>query len=256
MASLHPDTESNYRDASAVLRNARRAVAFTGAGISVESGIPPFRGEGGLWSTYDPVILDITYFRRNPLRSWQAIKEIFYDYFGSAEPNTAHGVLADWEARGLIDAVITQNIDHLHQRAGSRNVLEFHGTSEYLVCDQCGEKCTALEADLRHLPPRCPGCGDILRPDFVFFGEPIPEPANSRSFGEAEIADVFLLIGTTGEIMPASLIPQVAKEHGASIIEINPDTTAFTNTIVDIHLPDTATVAMEHLDALVADIGQ
>lgn len=245
-----------YRRAADLLLKAERAVAFTGAGISVESGIPPFRGEGGLWSSYDPVILDITYFRRNPLQSWQAIKEIFYDYFGRAKPNAAHRILADWEARGLIGAVITQNIDHLHRRAGSRNVLEFHGTSEYLVCDRCGRKRAASEADLSRLPPSCPGCGGILRPDFVFFGEPIPEPANSRSFREAETADLFLLVGTTGEIMPASLIPQIAKEHGASIIEINPDTTAFTNAIVDIHLPDTATVAMERLDALVADIGQ
>lgn len=236
-----------YRQAARILLNAKHAVTFTGAGISVESGIPPFRGPNGLWSKYDPTFLDISYFHLHPKESWVLIKEIFYDYFGKAQPNAAHKILAELEEKGIIKAVITQNIDHLHQLAGSKTVYEFHGTSRYLICEQCHYRVEVTEVSLDDLPPRCTKCNGILRPDFVFFGEPIPEPANSLSFREAEKADVFLVIGTTGEIMPASLIPQIAKEHGSIIIEVNPAESQYTASITDIHLRDEATVAMQKL---------
>ncbi|TFG64531.1 MAG: RNA polymerase subunit sigma, partial [Spirochaetales bacterium] len=111
------------------IRNALYLTAFTGAGISVESGIPPFRGKNGLWNTYDPQVLEIGYFWRHPETCWKGIKEIFYDFFGKAEPNAAHHFLADLEKRGILKTLITQNIDDLHFRAGSRNVVEFHGNS-------------------------------------------------------------------------------------------------------------------------------
>lgn len=239
--------DEQYRQAARLLKNARRAVAFTGAGISVESGIPPFRGENGLWSKYDPTFLDISYFRQHPKESWALIKEIFYDFFGEAQPNAAHRVLAQMEKEGIIKAVITQNIDHLHQMAGSQNVYEFHGTSRYLICEQCHYRLPVEEVSLDELPPLCPKCRGVLRPDFVFFGEPIPEPANSLSFKEADLADVFLVIGTTGEIMPASLIPGLAKKNGAKIIEINPGISQYSWEISDIHIREKATVAMENL---------
>jgi len=126
--------------AADALRRAKRAVAFTGAGISVESGIPPFRGPDGLWSRYDPQVLDLSYFHAHPLESWQVIKEIFYDYFGRARPNEAHKALARLEQAGYLQGVITQNIDNLHQEAGSRHVVEYHGTSRYLTCTACESK--------------------------------------------------------------------------------------------------------------------
>jgi len=240
-----------YRQAANAIKNAERITAFTGAGISVESGIPPFRGKDGLWSKYDPVFLQTQYFNRHPEKSWRLIKEIFYDFFGQAKPNAAHKALAEMEKRGLVHAVITQNIDNLHQEAGSRRVIEFHGTSRILVCVDCSKRYPVSETSLTDLPPLCPACRGLLKPDFVFFGESIPEPARSDSFGEAQASDLFLLIGTTGEIIPAAIIPFLAKEQGARIIEINPHPSNYTHEITDIFLQEVATKAVSRLlDAL------
>jgi len=233
--------------AASIILNAEHVTAFTGAGISVESGIPPFRGENGLWSTFDPVFLDIDYFHRKPHESWKLIKEIFYDFFGKAQPNSAHYALAEMELSGYLNCIITQNIDNLHHRAGSRNSLEFHGTSRNLICPGCHQIFSAEDIDFSHLPPKCVKCGNVLKPDFVFFGEPIPEPAGTRSFSEAEIADVFLLIGTTGEIMPASAIPMLAKRNNSKIIEVNTEISNYTNTICDVFLQGKATEVMNSL---------
>lgn len=240
-------TNNKIKETANLIANSKRTVAFTGAGISVESGIPPFRGKNGLWSKYDPIILDINYFMQNPLSSWKVIKEIFYDFFGQAQPNAAHKALAAMEQKNLLQTIITQNIDNLHQEAGSKNVCEFHGNSRNLVCTNCGEIYTASEEKLNNLPPTCKLCGGVLKPDFIFFGEAIPEPANSKSFEEAERADLFILIGTTGEIMPASLVPRVAKEHGAKIIEINTEKSKYTNSITDIFIQEKATAALTKL---------
>ena len=238
---------NDYAQAARLIQNAAHLTAFTGAGISVESGIPPFRGENGLWTKYDPIFLDIRYFQAKPLESWQLIKEIFYDFFGTARPNAAHYALAELEKRGLLHAIITQNIDNLHQEAGSSEVYEFHGTSRELICPNCGRKTPAARVDFNLLPPLCPFCSEILKPDFVFFGEGIPEPAFSNSLREAETADLFLLIGTTGEIMPASQIPVLAKQKGATIIEINIAPSNYTSSISDIFIQEKATVAMSAL---------
>ncbi len=224
------------QEAADVLKRSSHTTAFTGAGISVESGIPPFRGAYGLWSRYDPIVLDINYFHDHPREAWQVIREIFYDYFGKAKPNAAHYTLAEMEKDGKLAAVITQNIDNLHQEAGSREVIEYHGNSQRLICPRCGASFTPADVDLQYLPPRCPHDGEVLKPDFVFFGEPIPPEAARRSEEEARQAEVFLVIGTTGEIMPASLIPQMAKQHGATIIEINPETSNYTHSLTDIYL--------------------
>jgi NAD-dependent deacetylase len=236
-----------YKKAAQIIKNAKRVTAFTGAGISVESGIPPFRGDNGLWDKYNPVFLDIGYFTHHPKESWKLIKEIFYDFFGQAEANDAHYSLAKMEKAGFLQATITQNIDNLHQEAGAQNVYEFHGTSKTLACVNCGKKVEATEVDLNNLPPTCPSCGKVLKPDFVFFGEPISEPANTLSFQEAVISDVFLLIGTTGEIMPASMIPQIAKKNGATIIEVNIRESNYTHQITNIFIRDRATAAMNRL---------
>ena len=236
--------------AAQILKHSSRNVAFTGAGISVESGIPAFRGKDGLWCKIDPVFLDINYFHKYPEKSWKLIKEIFYDHFGKAKPNAAHYALAEMEKKGTLQAIITQNIDNLHQLAGSQNVYEFHGKSREVVCEKCLTKYPADEINLEVLPPRCLSCGTILKPDFVFFGETIPEPANSNSFAEATKADIFILIGTTGEIMPASIIPNEAKKNGKIVIEVNTVPSNYTNTITDIFLQGQATEILTRLNSL------
>jgi NAD-dependent deacetylase len=218
------------------IKSSRHTTVFTGAGISVESGIPPFRGKDGLWNKYDPGLFDIGYFHSHPEKSWALIKEIFFDRFGKVEPHEAHKCIAALEKKGFVKAVITQNIDHLHQKAGSQRVYEFHGTSQRLSCVNCKSTYEAEEVSLEKLPPRCGGCGGVLKPDIIFFGEAIPEEARASSFWEAQVADVFLVIGTTGEIMPACQVPYMAKDNGAKIIEVNVDPSNFTYSITDIFL--------------------
>ncbi|PIS29691.1 MAG: RNA polymerase subunit sigma [Candidatus Marinimicrobia bacterium CG08_land_8_20_14_0_20_45_22] len=242
-----PTPNSALIQAVKLIRNSTHTTAFTGAGVSVESGIPPFRGENGLWAKIDPVFLDIQHFYKFPDKSWQQIKAIFYDTFGKAKPNYAHYALADLEKRGLLNVVITQNIDNLHQQAGSTNVIEFHGTAQKLVCTNCGRRFESSEKLLSVLPPRCEECRGLLKPDFVFFGEPIPETANRRSIHETEVADVFILIGTTGKIQPASMMPIYAKNNGAKIIEINIGISEYTNSITDVFLNGKATEEMNRL---------
>ncbi len=228
--------ENKILQAAQVIKDSKYAVAFTGAGISVESGIPPFRGPEGLWNKYDPIVLDVNYFYANTLESWKVIRELFYDFFGKAKPNSAHQVLAYLENTGIIKSIITQNIDNLHQEAGSKTVYEFHGTAHTMICLKCGQKYQSPDISLSKLPPKCKECNGVLKPDFIFFGEGIPEYAHNKSFEEAEKSDVFIVIGTTGEVMPASMLPHTAHQNGAIIIEINPEESLFTNNITKIHL--------------------
>ncbi|MBU8893418.1 MAG: NAD-dependent deacylase [Bacteroidales bacterium] len=238
--------ENDLKKAIDLIVNSKYTVAFTGAGISVESGIPPFRGETGLWSKYNPEILDLTYFSINPVESWRVIKEIFYDFFGEAKPNDAHIALAELEKNGIVKAVITQNIDNLHYEAGSKEVYEFHGNSRMLVCQYCSKKYKATDVNLADIP-LCDHCHAVLKPDFIFFGEGIPELAYKKSFEAAKNADLIIIIGSTGEVVPASSIPSFAKQNGAKIIEINPEKTLFTNSITDIFLQGKATEIMNKI---------
>lgn len=236
--------EDQYKKAAKLIKNSKYTVVFTGAGISVESGIPPFRGEDGLWSKYDPTILELDYYKTNTSESWKVIKKLFYDFFGSAKPNDAHHVIGRLEKQGYVKAVVTQNIDNLHQEGGSKNVLEFHGNSQWLVCTKCNYKVKADAFDLHCKFPVCPKCKGLMKPDFIFFGEAIPEPAASLSYKAAKECDVMLLIGTTGEVVPASYIPYEAKRNGAKIIEVNPGFSAFSRTISDIQIREKASSAM------------
>ena len=239
--------ENLLSEAAAIIRHSHHVTAFTGAGISVASGIPPFRGPQGLWSRYDPIVLDLNYFHQYPEKSWQVIKEIFYDFFGKAHPNDGHLALAELEKTGHLKTIITQNIDNLHQEAGSTRVIEFHGTSHTLICEKCKKRYTASGIDLSKVPPHCNICKTVLKPDFVFFGEPIPQDAFLGSLNETKTADVFLIIGTTGEIMPASTIPTIAKDNNVKIIEINPEPSNYTGTITDIFLQGKAEIVLPHL---------
>jgi NAD-dependent deacetylase len=240
------DTTDRIFAAASLIRSARHLTAFTGAGISVESGIPPFRGEGGLWSKYDPRLLELSYFLKHPEVSWPVLKEIFYDHFGAARPNRAHEVLAAWEARGLLKTVITQNVDNLHFEAGSRNVIEFHGNSRTLVCLGCSARLPASPEILATLPPKC-SCGGLLKPDMVFFGEGIPRTASEGADKAADLTACMLVVGSTGEVYPAALVPRRAKEHGATIIEINPVPSDFTSD-ADVRIPLGAAEAFDLLE--------
>jgi NAD-dependent deacetylase len=243
--------EQLIKESAEIILKSKYLVVFTGAGMSVESGIPPFRGENGLWSKYNPIVLDINYFFSNRLDSWKVIKALFYDFFGKSKPNKGHQVLAKWENSGLLKATITQNIDNLHQEAGSKNVIEFHGTASQIICTNCQRKYPSSKVNLENLPPLCESCEGLLKPDFIFFGEGIPLFAHDQSFIAARKCDVLLVIGTTGEVMPASMIPYTAKENGAKIIEINPETSLFTKQITDIYLKGKAGEILAKLDSLI-----
>ena len=226
---------SSLQQAADRIRESGFTMAFTGAGISVESGVPPFRGEHGIWNQYDPRTLELNFFLSEPQASWSVIRELFYHFFGNARSNAAHVVLARLEEQGLLQCVVTQNIDNLHQQAGSREVYEFHGNSQKLVCLSCRQYYTPADIDFDALPPHC-GCGGLIKPDFIFFGEGIPAEAFHRSESAARQAEVVLVIGSTGEVMPAAQMPYIAKQNGAFIIEINPERSNFTRSITDLHL--------------------
>ncbi len=236
------------KEAVKIIRKSKFTMAFTGAGISVESGIPPFRGEHGLWNKYNPEVLDLGYFHEKTERSWLYIREIFYNFFADARPNKAHLALARMEQEGLLQSVVTQNIDNLHQEAGSRNVHEFHGNSKRLKCLKCGKLFHAKDIDFDNIPPKCDEDGEILKPDFIFFGEGIPPRAYENSFADAEKCDVCIIVGSTGEVTPASFVPRTAKQNGATIIEINTEETMFTGSVTDIHLKGKATEILSGLE--------
>lgn len=235
------------KEAARFIKESDYTLAFTGAGISVESGVPPFRGEHGLWNKYNPELLDLRYYLDHAEECWVYIREIFYDFFADAKPNPAHLVLSKMERAGLLQAVVTQNIDNLHYEAGNKVVHEFHGNSKKLKCLRCGAVYDVNEVDLKTLPPKCKEDSEILKPDFIFFGEGIPHEAYSNSFAAAEKAKVCLIIGSTGEVTPASYVPRTAKQSGATIIEINPEESMFTRQVTDIHLKGKASEIMRKL---------
>lgn len=240
--------ENKINEVAELIKNSKQTTAFTGAGISVESGIPPFRGDNGLWNKYDPIVLDLDYFFNNPKESWSVIKEIFYDFFGTAKYNRAHEVLAQLEKKNLLGAIITQNIDNLHQEAGSQIVHEFHGNSKTLVCTSCKSRFPVTEEIFNVIPPTCKNCGHhSLKPDFIFFGEGIPQIAYQKSIEAAQNSDVFIIIGSTGEVMPANQMPVIAKQYGSKIIEINPNTSHYTSQITDILLQGKASEVLDRI---------
>lgn len=229
------------------LQEAQHAVAFTGAGISANSGIPTFRGEGGIWKEVDPNYFNIEFFKKKPLVTWKVIKKVFYDQMTNAQPNLAHFILSIMEQQGMIKTVITQNIDHLHQDAGSLNVLELHGTYKRLVCTRCNTEYNYRFADLNFLPPTCFVCRGTLKPDFVFFNEALPATTKQQAFKEVEKTDLVLIIGTRAEVYPANSLLEKAKEKRARIIEINLDTTEVTRQMTDLFIRGDATKVMKQL---------
>ena len=221
------------KQAAEDLAAADNVTALTGAGISTESGIPPFRGKGGLWERMDPMeIAHIDALTRDPARVWTILVKEMKEIMDTANPNDAHKGLYRLEEMGKLKTIITQNIDGLHQAAGNSDVIEFHGTFAWQRCMDCSQKYETSKVDISEIPPRC-SCGGILRPDAVFFGEMIPQDALWRSRQIASDCDVMLVVGTSAVVQPAALMPVVAKESGAKVVEINPERTPLTDDISD-----------------------
>lgn len=223
------------RKAAKDIKNAKMAIALTGAGISTESGIPDFRSKDGLWSRYDiNEYGHINSFKKNPAKVWIMLKEMIS--LLHAKPNPAHYALAELERIGYIKAIITQNVDNLHQEAGSKNVIEFHGNFKRVVCMNCGKKQSVEKIDMQSLPPIC-DCGGILKPDGIFFGEAIPRNAYLTSFELATKCDLMLVIGTSASVYPASQLPYLAKGSLTNpkgiVIEINKEATDITGIVSD-----------------------
>jgi NAD-dependent deacetylase len=212
------------------IARARRVVAFTGAGISVESGIPTFRGPEGLWRRYRAEDLATAgAFERNPRLVWE-----WYDSrrqnMARAEPNAGHRALAELEQRVPGFTLITQNIDGLHDRAGSRNILKLHGDIWTVRCTECEHECYDERAPLPDLPPLCQ-CGALLRPAVVWFGEFLPPGVWAKAEIAAARAEVFLIIGTSAAVHPAAGLIDVARMAGAITVEINPQPTAYSGAV-------------------------
>ncbi len=228
--------EEQYRQAAEILSGAKTVISLTGAGISVESGIPDFRGACGLWEKYDPMeYAHIDAFRRNPEKIWKMVFELI-ELTSSASPNPAHRALAELEKKSILRSIITQNIDNLHQSAGSRNVIEFHGNAGRLDCLNCGRSYGTGEFELKSTPPRCRDCSAILKPSVIFFGEAIPMQALAESERLSNLADAILVIGTSAVVYPASSIPFIVKSSGGRVIEMNLESTGLTHSITDVFI--------------------
>ncbi len=264
--------EEKIQEASEKLLDKERIVVLTGSGISAESGIPTFRGEDGLWKKYSPeefgTISGILFqFAKNPGKIIDFALNLI-EVFNSADPNEGHKALARLEKKYKKKVtIITQNIDDLHERAGSTEVLKIHGDLYRLRCTRCGYKMKIdrdylsdyqqklkeiLSSPLKiikegkKLLPKCPQCSGLMRPDVVFFGEPLPQKELALSYMAIDSADAMIIVGTSGEVYPANTLPYRAKENGALLIEVNPQRTIFSD-IVDFFLMGTATEILPRL---------
>lgn len=217
-------SQSQLAQARDWMAAARSVAVLTGAGVSAESGIPTFRGPGGLWRNFRPEELATPgAFARDPRLVWE-----WYDWrraiVARAEPNAGHHALAELERRAPEFCLITQNVDGLHERAGSGHVIRLHGSLWELRCMGCGREERNEQVPLAELPPRC-ACGGLLRPGVVWFSEALPAKALEAAFAAARRADVFLALGTSSVVYPAAALPRIALEQGARVIEVNPEPT-------------------------------
>src|SRR5436853_5401611 len=205
-------------------------VVLTGAGVSTESGIPDFRSPTGIWARYDPMeYATISAFRRDPVKVWEFYARRF-EVLTRAEPNPGHRALAELERRGLVRAVVTQNIDGLHERAGSQDVVEVHGSIRTASCLACGERVPFADvvAALRDTPaPPCPACGEIVKPDVVMFGELLPVDAIDRASALARQAGVLLVVGSTLEVYPVAAVPEETLAAGGLLAIVNRGSTPY-----------------------------
>lgn len=215
-------------EAAKILGEAKLAVAFTGAGVSTESGVPDFRSPGGIWEKFDPSLFTIQRLRSDPEGTWEQLAKVGAEMLGKeAKPNPAHLALAELEEMGILKAVITQNVDGLHQEAGNspENVIELHGNLKELECMSCGAR-VPLPEGIREFPPRCEKCGSMMKPAAVLFGEQLPREALLRGHSLAEKSDAFLVVGSSLLVQPAASLPVTAARTGADLIIVNREETA------------------------------
>ncbi len=217
-------------DLAALLRERQPCIVLTGAGISTESGIPDFRSPSGIWAEYDLMEYGtIAAFRRDPVKVWE-FYALRFEMLGTAEPNAGHLALADLERRGLIEAVVTQNVDGLHQRAGSEAVVEVHGSIRSASCLECEERVPLEDVipALRDAPaPPCPECGAVLKPDVVMFGELLPPAAIDRAVELARRAGLLLVVGSSLEVEPVAGLPTETVSAGGALAIVNRGPTPF-----------------------------
>lgn len=229
------DLQHEIEVAATIIAGAKHVVAFVGAGLSAESGVPTFRGPDGLWTKAgEPDMRGYERFMADPKTWWEErtkrtgdMKE-FAEALERAVPNDGHYALQEMEEAGLLKHIITQNIDNLHQVAGSRAITEIHGNRTKLRCVNCSRRWDIYHFDIDEVPPRCPDCGGLIKNDTVMFGEPIPRDALDECTRQAEMCDCMLLIGTSAVVYPAAGFPERVLNSGGALIEVNPNETPFT----------------------------
>jgi NAD-dependent protein deacetylase/lipoamidase len=240
---------------------AQPCVVLTGAGVSTESGIPDFRSRTGIWKQYDPMeYATIDAFRRDPVKVWDFYAKRL-DVLEDARPNAAHLALAELERRGLVEAVITQNIDRLHELAGSREIVEVHGSIRTSSCLACGhheqlarviELLRKSERDAPSPVPECEKCGAVLKPDVVMFGELMPEQELERAFELVRRARLLLVVGSSLEVYPVAGLPEVALAGGARLAIVNRGSTPYDGRAdlrIDAAAGETLAATIRQLDA-------
>ncbi len=242
----------NVAEAAAILQRARRVVAFTGAGVSAESGVPTFRGAGGLWEgrRVEEVAAPEA-FRADPLAVWRFYEERRRGV-ARVRPNPAHATLAAWQERFPQYTLATQNVDGLHQAAGSRGVLELHGSLWRVRCVACGREREELLVPLPQLPPACAVCGGMERPAVVWFGEFLPPDVMAAAQAAAESCEVLVVVGTSALVYPAAGLVSVAAEAGARVIAVNPEASALAH-LADVTLRAPAGEALPLVNARLAE---
>ncbi len=215
---------------SSGIKDSKHAVVFTGAGISAECGIPTYRGRDGLWKKYDPnLYANIRYFLQDPSYYWDFFREVRYPMLQKVKPGKGHLALAEMETFGRLKTVITQNIDGLHQEAGSSSVIELHGTTRVIFCMDCSQKYSMNDVFVLlkdTCPPLCGECQGKLRPAVTFFGEVLNPKILQAAFEEAEKCDFLLVVGSSLVVYPAAEIPMRAKQNNATLVIINKEETA------------------------------
>ncbi len=232
------------------LRDTEKIVFVTGAGISQESGIPTFRGKDGLWRKYDPMKLaTIDAFYEDPKLVWEWYEERRQNIL-NASPNPGHVAIAELEKYRQV-SVLTQNIDGLHQRAGSTSVYELHGSIITIKCTVCNFK-NKITSGFLQLPPLCK-CGNILRPDVVWFGEALPQDVWESAMIQASSCDIMIVVGTSLEVSPANLLPVYAKQNGAMIIEVNVEQTRMSSSM-DLSIRASAAKALPGLVDIISQV--
>lgn len=247
MTPFSPQTQAGIDFIANLFRQSKHAVVLTGAGFSTSSGIPDFRSAGtGLWSRDEPLeVASLSTFRTKPEKFFEWFRPLAGQIF-NARPNAAHRALADLETAGHVHSIITQNIDMLHQKAGSQNVIETHGTLQTLTCAQCyfqveAEPYVKSFVEENQLP-HCPKCGGILKPDVILFGEQLPQSAWYKAQQEARHCDLMLVAGSSLEVLPVAGLPMQALDRGAHLVIIN-NTPTYLNVRADVAiLEDVATI--------------